>query len=108
MAEVVKNASGAAFEFLESIQPGAYEAFVAYILDSDGLLVQDKDFLLGMIRTKSDTLHIVFAYGDLQAMRKFARVYCPGYGIEFLSWSRDLVSKHSSVKTYKAVRFYGK
>lgn len=94
------SASGEAYDWLEAKEVGLYQRMVAHVLDVGGVLVQAEDFVLAFT-VESGCAYVIFAYGNLRRMVRFARQNAAVWGCNRVSWERIMVGKHARTNVYK-------
>lgn len=104
-----KNAARRAYYWYEEHSgEGGYERMIAWVLGRNGTIIQDERFFIAVAPYDEETMDVVFAYGEMDDMKRFAQYYCETYGYNKLRWTREIAGKHKSNKTYLARDFYGK
>lgn len=93
------NASTEAYEWLERKDAGLYEGLVASVLSMGATLVQDAEFVLAY-KVEEGEAHVLFAYGNLRKIIKFAHANAGIWGVERVLWERSLCGKHKKINVY--------
>lgn len=93
------SASSDAYNWLEQQEEGLYERLIAHVLDVNGVLVQAADFVLAF-KAEAGCAYVIFAYGNLRRIVKFARQNASVWGCDRVSWERSMVGKHRKINIY--------